>query len=223
MTAKNVKRAVVAVISVWLLTTVARTIYTHIPVSHPDARIQVAGPEQFMVLSKDWEKEGVQKIKPLATYKIQGVVLSTSRYSESFDQAAVASSWDVALAWGTVADPRVLNEIKPRQYGRFVFWNGISPAAEKTLFPLLRASKETEKLNPREILERNIANIHVICDNSVSRKIKRLRKGQVITLHGDLVEVQFPGTSRTWKSSLTRDDTGNGACEIMHVRSISSP
>ena len=35
---------------------------------------------------------------------------------------------------------------------------------------------------------------------------------------GYLVEANFPGAAKPWRSSLVRDDTGDGACELMYVR-----
>ena len=42
---------------------------------------------------------------------------------------------------------------------------------------------------------------------------------QVITLHGYLVEVRA-NDGWHWRSSLTRNDTGNGACELVWVESV---
>jgi hypothetical protein len=42
----------------------------------------------------------------------------------------------------------------------------------------------------------------------------------LIHLSGDLVEASGPGIN-SWKSSLSRTDTGNGACELMWVKEMS--
>jgi hypothetical protein len=49
--------------------------------------------------------------------------------------------------------------------------------------------------------------------------LSRLRPGQVVRLQGYLVRVEAPGGWQ-WNSSMTRDDTGNGACEVMLVQSV---
>ena len=41
-----------------------------------------------------------------------------------------------------------------------------------------------------------------------------------IHLSGLLVEASGPGTG-TWRSSLSRTDTGNGACELVWVEELS--
>ena len=42
------------------------------------------------------------------------------------------------------------------------------------------------------------------------------RTGQIVTLNGYLVNATGPG-GRTWNSWLTREDLGNGACELFYV------
>ena len=41
------------------------------------------------------------------------------------------------------------------------------------------------------------------------------------TMRGYLVNASFPDGS-SWNSSLRRDDTGNGACEVFYVQSITA-
>jgi hypothetical protein len=50
--------------------------------------------------------------------------------------------------------------------------------------------------------------------------MKAVRVGQVVKIIGKLVEVQASDGWR-WRSSLTRKDTGNGACELIYVEAIS--
>jgi hypothetical protein len=67
---------------------------------------------------------------------------------------------------------------------------------------------------------RHSANMHLIPATSTVRDtLLSTRPGNVVTLSGYLV-----GASRsdgfTWNSSLTRDDSGKGACELMYVQSV---
>jgi len=48
-----------------------------------------------------------------------------------------------------------------------------------------------------------------------------VRVGQVVHLTGQLIEARANDGWR-WRSSLTRDDTGAGACELFRVESISA-
>ena len=70
---------------------------------------------------------------------------------------------------------------------------------------------------PRQDVIEHSANTHVIpADSTVGAQLARLREGQVVHLTGLLVDgVRDDGS---WiRTSLTRSDTGAGACEIMLV------
>jgi hypothetical protein len=54
---------------------------------------------------------------------------------------------------------------------------------------------------------------------SIERQLKDLRPGNIVVLEGYLVDVDHPSGWR-WRTSLSRTDTGNGACEIVYVESI---
>ena len=56
-------------------------------------------------------------------------------------------------------------------------------------------------------------------DASVAYELKRVRVGDVVSLDGMLVEADKANGWR-WRSSLTRDDTGGGACELVYVQSL---
>jgi hypothetical protein len=73
---------------------------------------------------------------------------------------------------------------------------------------------------PRHDIEANSANMHMIpADTIVEDTLKGVRVGQVVRISGYLVEVAGADGWR-WRSSLTRDDTGNGACELVWVESV---
>lgn len=140
-------------------------------------------------------------LDPLTTYKLKARVLSTERYW--IDHGARIAPIDIAVGWGPASDSELLDKLTIRQAGRFYFfsWSGEAPA------------------DPR-VIGLNSANIHVIPANKfISDEVKKLRKGDLITMSGYLVRVNFRDGS-DWKSSLTREDSGNGACELMYVQSI---
>jgi hypothetical protein len=49
--------------------------------------------------------------------------------------------------------------------------------------------------------------------------LKRVRKGQLVHIEGFLVDASRPGGWH-WNTSLTRGDTGAGACELVYVESL---
>ena len=140
-------------------------------------------------------------LHPLATFDITARVLSREDYH--FDPGSDLSPTDLAMGWGRMSDSAVLQDIDISQGGRFYYWY-------TRHFPI-----------PRREIETHSANMHMIpADAEVARALKRVREGDVVTLEGLLVEADKPRGWR-WRSSLTRDDTGDGACELIYVKSLS--
>ena len=59
-----------------------------------------------------------------------------------------------------------------------------------------------------------------IGSRKIARQLDDARVGGIVTLSGKLIEVTGK-EGWQWRSSLTRDDTGNGACELIWVESVS--
>lgn len=139
-------------------------------------------------------------ITPLARFEVTGRVLGTRRYL--VDREARLVPVDVALGWGPMSDASVLRDLRFTQMARAFMW-----AADE--LPI-----------EREDIERHAANMHPIpADGAVARAIARLRPGQVVTLRGLLVQVDARD-GWEWTSSLSREDTGTGACELVWVESV---
>jgi hypothetical protein len=65
-----------------------------------------------------------------------------------------------------------------------------------------------------------MAQMHVIpADKDVESRLKKLRPGQIVTAKGYLVDVRGPA-GFAWNTSLSRTDTGDGACEIFWVEAL---
>jgi len=56
-------------------------------------------------------------------------------------------------------------------------------------------------------------------DEGIARQLQALTPGQAVRIEGWLVEVRAADGWR-WRSSLTRDDTGGGSCELVFVRDL---
>lgn len=144
--------------------------------------------------------EGHQ-ITPLANFSIQAKVLAREDYS--FDRGAELSPVDLALGWQNMSDQRIVDQIKISQSNRWYRWR-VSD------FPI-----------PRKHIETQSANMHLIPrDGTVRRQLDKIRVGQIIQLEGQLVDINGNDGFK-WKSSLTRDDVGANACELIMVDSIS--
>ena len=75
---------------------------------------------------------------------------------------------------------------------------------------------------PRREIEVNSANMHMVpASADVERVLNSVKPGQHITFSGYLIEARGPDGWR-WKSSLTREDTGAGACELVWVEKIAA-
>jgi len=159
-------------------------------------------PVQRQVSSSSFREKNGYRITLLASFDIRGRVIGAERYR--FDRGAALSPVDLALGWGPMSDSHVLQQLSISQGGRFYSWWAQS-------FPV-----------PREIIETHSANMHMIpATDDLERRLKSIRAGNVVRIKGFLVEVTGKDGFR-WKSSLTRTDTGAGACELIWVESLES-
>jgi hypothetical protein len=140
-------------------------------------------------------------LQPRAGFTIVARVLSRETYS--FDGFASASRVDLALGWGPMSDSAVLAPLEIEQGARFY---------------TLRWESEPPQ-EPAELL-RHSSNVHTIAtDDVIQRRLRYLRAGEVVRLEGRLVD----GTradGATFRTSLTREDTGAGACEVLLVERL---
>ena len=147
---------------------------------------------------------GRWRLTPRAYYDITARILSREDYR--FDALAELVPEDLALGWGPMSDNRILSAFEITQSVRFYSWR-----------PLKRLPI------PRQDVIEHSANTHVIpADSTVRSQLARLRVGQVVHLTGLLVDgVRNDGASV--HTSLTRSDTGAGACEVMLVERVETP
>jgi hypothetical protein len=126
-----------------------------------------------------------------------------SREDYSIDAGSDLSPTDLALGWGRMSDTAVIDQLDISQSVRFFTYRW----------------RENPPIPLKEI-ERSSANMHVIpADKQVARDLDKVRQGSLIRLQGKLVEARRSDGFH-WRSSLTREDTGAGACELILVESI---
>lgn len=146
-------------------------------------------------------RHGRWMLTPRAHYVLTARILGREDYR--FDALADLVPEDLALGWGAMSDNRVLAAFDISQSARFFTWRprGFLPIA-------------------RELVITHSANTHVIpADAQVRAELARLRVGQVVHLEGLLVDATRDDGA-TARTSLTRSDSGAGACEIMLVESL---
>lgn len=118
------------------------------------------------------------------------------------DDGAKFSPVDFAVGTGAMADPSVYKQFSIEQRNRWYYWS-------VDQYPI-----------PRREIETNSANMHIIPANPlVAEQLKKVKTDDLVVLSGMLVEINHPNGWR-WRSSLSREDTGDGACELMRVDHI---
>ena len=172
--------------------------FSHRPVIHGNGIIASQQPVQNSTNSSNFKLNGYT-ITPLESFEIEARVLSTEHYS--FDREADLAPMDLALGWGKMSDEAILKDIKISQSNRFYFWH-------VNEFPI-----------PRREIETNSANMHMIpADSIIEKVLEGIKTGQRVKLSGYLVQADS-SDGWHWKSSLSREDTGNGSCELVYVKS----
>lgn len=164
--------------------------------SGPVAELPVQSSESGPALQRDG-----YVIEPLASYEVRARVLSIERYR--MGREADLSPLDFALGWGPMSDAAVIERLSISQSGRWYHyrWEGSPP-----IDPLLMAKSS--------------ANTHLVpADDLVKKRLLNISKGAVVKLSGYLINVRH-SDGWSWRSSLTRDDTGGGSCELMWVTDV---
>jgi hypothetical protein len=164
-----------------------------LPAARDPVQTSVGLPRPFL--------NGDYTITPLANYEIKAVVLSRERYRN--DAGAKLAPVDLALGWGPMSSAAVINDLNISQSGR---WYEYSWSGEEPLDPGLIATHS--------------ANTHCLpATPEIRQRLLAIKRHDIVTLKGYLVEVTGPQGYR-WSSSLSRTDTGGGACEIMWITEI---
>ena len=174
-----------------------RPVQPPVGVLAPDDPVQVelGGDAAQPLPHGDWT------LRPRAGFTIVARVLSRETYA--LDAFASASRVDLALGWGPMSDSTVLAPLEVEQGARFytLRWDAEPPAP------------------PAELL-RHSSNVHTIAaDEVLQRQLRYLRAGQVVRLEGLLVDGTRADGAQ-FRTSLTRDDTGAGACEVLLVERL---
>lgn len=136
----------------------------------------------------------------LAEFSVDALVLGREDYS--LGREAELSPWDFALGWGRMAQPEIAKQFEIRQSGRWYYWR-----AQQLPIPQREVSSSS-------------ANMHLIpASEEVRERLEQIGEDDSLRLRGFLVEANAADGWR-WRSSMSRDDTGNGACEVILVTEV---
>jgi hypothetical protein len=214
---KTILAAAIFIICLWKITHVldwhpfltrpSPTAYNSAPISVAEDPIQIdySQPEPF-VLTRDGRD---YQLTPVAKYTISGRIVSTRHYSAGWDYglAAELSPVDFAMAWGDLAKPEMDQYIHYDHGQRFMHY---------------RYNPQTVPVSAQYMIE-HASNTHLIpASPVVDRVIKTVKTNEIVVLNGYLVNMSsVQGLSHFgWSTSLTRKDTGGGACELMYVTEV---
>jgi len=169
------------------------------PVARPPGVLAAEDPRQRALRGAEPLRHGDYALTPRAEFELEARVLSVERYR--WDGGADLAPLDLALGWGPMSDSAFLGHFKVTQGSRFY-----------TLYPQGDGADLALAL-------RHSANMHLIpANDAVRRALGSARAGQLVSLRGRLVDAERADGFR-WRTSLTRDDTGAGACELLYVES----
>ena len=172
-------------------------------VSHPPGIIAPGEPVQVALDGERRIAHDRHVLHVRARFDIEARVLRKAIYR--LDGGADIAPVDLGVGWGPMSDSAVVEALEFSQMGRFLYWKPRDPAR----FPL-----------PADSILRSAAQLHLIpATRSIEARLKRLRPGERVGIGGYLVDVTGPGRF-VWRTSLSRSDTGAGACEIVYVETL---
>jgi hypothetical protein len=174
--------------------------YPETVITYPAGITAPDQPKQInLVGTKEWKLDEFS-FRALAEYSIKARVLSRNNFSVG--RESEISPFDLALGWGPMSDQSITDKIDISQSNRWYRWKA-----------------DVLPIQAREI-SLNSANVHIIPkDETIEKKFDEVYKGSLIEMKGYLVEITNTEGWR-WKSSLKRDDTAGGSCELFWVEEL---
>lgn len=164
-------------------------------------------PYQRMVSESSFDfnyRKSVYTVKPVADYQLWGLVISHNNinaFSDIYHTKDSVDIKDICVLWGENLNQVVFNN--------FQFWS-----EPWTCWAQTKSDEAMSRFNMDQL-----SNNHLLSDNpKIRKKILEAKIGDQIYLSGKLINYYpkgMPDISRN--SSTVRDDTGNGACEVIFV------
>lgn len=169
-------------------------------VGHPPGVLVREQPLQVEVQPSVFSIDDYQLTKR-AGFEVRARVLSKEPYY--LGRSADLSPIDLALGWGVMSDTAVLEKIDISQSGRWY-----------------RTRYELPPPVDERLMVASSSNMHMIpARKDVEGMLKKLRIGDIVVIRGYLVDVEHASGWR-WRSSMSRTDSGDGACELVYVESL---
>ncbi len=140
-------------------------------------------------------RKGKVTLDPRASFDVSAVVTGDEHYR--FDDGAFLVPVDLVMTWGKLPEEPFRSKVSYGQITRYYFW---------------RTSASDLDLH---YIKAHSANMHMIpAGDNVRRALLTVGTGDPVRVRGLLVNAgRNDGFS--WKTSLTREDDGPGACELV--------
>jgi hypothetical protein len=172
------------------------------PRSAPGVLVPYEPDQDAIETRHQWQFRDCQ-VTALANFRVRARVLLTEHYWWGRD--AAVSPVDLTLGWRLMSNQEVLDGLHLYSMRRAYAWTarrGSLPASEADIIA-------------------HSANMHMVpSTGELAGRLGAIRRGDLVDIRGFLVEIKFPDGG-TWRSSLSRTDTGNGACELVWVNDLS--
>lgn len=147
---------------------------------------------------------GAATLSPLAGFSVEARVLGREDYR--LGREAEFSPTDLALGWGRMADDTVLAQLTISQGGRWY-----------------RYRWQDQPPIPADEIARSSANMHIVpANDAVAAALGRVEAGQRLRIDGWLVRIDADDGRWHWRSSLSREDSGDGACELVYACALTT-
>lgn len=142
------------------------------------------------------------RVEPQFDYELYGLVVSYRQHDGSSRMHRRANDHlnvaDLCVLWGESAQSEHLGELE--------FWNGIFTCNVHTNS---REAWQSFRMN-------EMSNNHLISDDAdIRERVADVHIGDQVRIRGQLASYESSGGKRG--TSITRDDTGDGACETIYV------
>lgn len=173
----------------------------------PPVQKAIPKPNPFSFVSDGYQ----YNVTPLYDYEMNAVVVHKYDYTRfKFYKLDSVFPLDLCVVWGENVSQGIFRNktVRFSQDGRFCHYQGEIP------------------LNGNEISNNHL----VVNDNAIEKKLKNISHGDQIKIVGKLVNIdaknigkpvsQYDYESFKWGTSVTREDSGAGACETIFVENV---
>jgi hypothetical protein len=152
-------------------------------------------------------------VTPLYRYSISGLVVSKFDYGKiPLTRSDQAFPVDFCLIWGSNA----ANKVHQKKTIRF---------SQDCRWCQVEWSRTVEGFSMHKL-----SNNHLLVDNDLlEKKVRSILRGDQVQINGLLVSLKAVNISKSdtfnpvhasWISSVTREDVGAGACEVIYVQDV---